>query len=386
MSFKFFSIALSLLIIPVIIKSQTPEPVYSFATERQSIEWYRLQSKLWNLEINKDPKNAFAWMNYYRANRNLVRLDSTDKRSLEEKTIFQKKIIDDMEKVVPESFEFNLCKWMIGGNDMQYLSYLKKAAQIGPDRIEIVSDMINWGETERNIEMRNKYAKRWYESSLSSPGLLNYNYNVIAGLKPNAILLTVGDNDTYPIWQLQSIGIRTDVLVLNLSLLNIDSYRAKIFKEMGIKQWDTALHSGSNIHDHNPYIRELIKHIAGNSKHYPLYIGLTAGETYTTPFEDNLYLVGLAYEYSEKPIDNLALLKRNFEKIYQLDYLENSFYKDISSYYTHHLNENYIVPMLKLFEHYKAASDTQKVDWIKQKITLLASKSEDQSTILNLIK
>lgn len=386
MSFKFFSIALSLLIIPVIIKSQTPEPVYSFATERQSIEWYRLQSKLWNLEINKDPKNAFAWMNYYRANRNLVRLDSTDKRSLEEKTIFQKKIIDDMEKVVPESFEFNLCKWMIGGNDMQYLSYLKKAAQIGPDRIEIVSDMINWGETERNIEMRNKYAKRWYESSLSSPGLLNYNYNVIAGLKPNAILLTVGDNDTYPIWQLQSIGIRTDVLVLNLSLLNIDSYRAKIFKEMGIKQWDTALHSGSNIHDHNPYIHELIKHIAGNSKHYPLYIGLTAGETYTTPFEDNLYLVGLAYEYSEKPIDNLALLKRNFEKIYQLDYLENSFYKDISSYYTHHLNENYIVPMLKLFEHYKAASDTQKVDWIKQKITLLASKSEDQSTILNLIK
>lgn len=379
-------IVLSLLFIPTIIQAQTPLPVYSFATERQSLEWYREQVKLWNNEIKKDSKNAFAWLSYYKANRNLIRLDSTDKRTHEDKVAFQKKIIDDMEKAVPESFEFNLCKWMIGGNDNQYLPYLKKAAQLGPNRIEIISDMINWGETDRNIDMRNTYAKRWYESKLASPGLLNYNYNVITGLKPNAILLTVGDNDTYPIWQLQSQGIRTDVYVLNLSLLNIDTYRDKIFKELIIEKWDTSLHKGNSINDYNPYIKEIIKQIAGNGKHYPVYVALTAGETYTLPVEEQLYLVGLAYEYSEKPIDNMALLKKNFEKNYALDYLEHAFYNDISAYYTTCLNENYLVPMLKLYDHYKASGETQNAEWIKHKIAVLAEKSEDKVAILKLIK
>ncbi|MGB4576482.1 MAG: DUF2723 domain-containing protein [Paludibacter sp.] len=67
----------------------------------------------------------------------------------------------------------------------------------------------NWDDHDRS----NRYVAR------------DFGGNYLASLKPNAIIFSNGDNDTFPLWYNQEVeGKRTDVRVCNLSYLQTDWY------------------------------------------------------------------------------------------------------------------------------------------------------------------
>ncbi len=63
-----------------------------------------------------------------------------------------------------------------------------------------------------------------YRSPLNVQLLLDFNENMLHSVPENGVLITNGDNDTYPAWFLQAQGVRSDVLIANFSLLNIPNY------------------------------------------------------------------------------------------------------------------------------------------------------------------
>lgn len=67
----------------------------------------------------------------------------------------------------------------------------------------------NWDDHDRS----NRYTMR------------DFGQNYLVGCEPDAILFTMGDNDTFPLWYAQEVeGYRTDVRVCNLSYLQTDWY------------------------------------------------------------------------------------------------------------------------------------------------------------------
>ncbi|KPJ61049.1 MAG: hypothetical protein AMJ46_03520 [Latescibacteria bacterium DG_63] len=109
--------------------------------------------------------------------------------------------------------------------DVEGRKYLERAVALDPGFTNawfaLVIHYMDSGDEER-LDMA---LRRLLESRVISDEVMDYSYNMLLTLEDNAILVTNGDNDTYPGWILTRIlNVRPDVDIVNRSLLNSDWY------------------------------------------------------------------------------------------------------------------------------------------------------------------
>jgi hypothetical protein len=370
------------------VSAQQPEKIYGKNKVLKTNEYYLQQMELWKKEVDKDPGNAAAWYNYYRADRNAY-IVGEEKDSLSSRSINRfarlNTVVLEMEKQVPASYEYNMVKWMNGNNDLRLISNLQKAHELAPKEMEPVMALIYYNEITGNYAERDKNIETCYQSGEFSPGLLNYGYNQLAGLEKDAIILAEGDKDTDATFLLQEgKGIRTDVRLVNLGLLLNKEYRERIFKELEIP--GLAIDPYANNESYDLYRQSVIEQFTKNKKNRPVYVTLNVSIPYTLKISEKLYLTGLAYKYSAVKIDNLPLLEKNFEERYALDYLKVYFVHDISEGNVHQFNGNYLLPLAALVNYYQRSGNRQKADHYRelaQTVAKDAGRADEPGQLLN---
>jgi len=116
--------------------------------------------------------------------------------------------------------------------DKAGLRFFERAVEIDPDFSDawfgLVTHYMESGEDEKlNLALR-----KLLESGIIADEIMDYNYNVMIALEPEAIIITNGDNDTYPIWILKRmLNIRPDIDVVNRSLLNTTWYPGYLIEQ-----------------------------------------------------------------------------------------------------------------------------------------------------------
>lgn len=350
-----------------------PKKIYTLARQNFSINYYEEQREEWKNILVKDITNADAWLNYYLASHNIWQKGG--KVTYAE----TQKIVKDAASKIPNSFEYYYIYYYNSLNKAKDFEQLQKAFEIAPERYETYKEFIEHYERKGDQAQVAFFCRKWLNSGEYSTGILNWNYNVLASLEKDAILITQGENDTYPIWILQyAKEVRPDVRVLNIQFLKDKNYQEKVFEALDIPAFELDY---AQAKDESQFFNAMVSHILQKLSNRTVYLGVSIPKGVVNNYEEELYIVGLAFQYSSQALDNVQLIETNYENNFFLDYLNINFYQDLSQEIVEQYNLNYLPAFLILHKHYQEKGEYSKASNLKKLIINIATAGGKQKEI-----
>lgn len=344
------------------IAAQTPQKIISLAIKQESPEWYKEQTQLWKQKVDQTPKDEDAWYNYLKAY-------LYSKEYNEEEF---NKIMLRAKKEIPGTFTYYYFMDRVGDDDR----YLDSAYRADPTNTDIWEAKLVKAITDDDQPNKVLFADKLLKSDEEDPSLYHWSYNQLASLEQNAIVFTHGDNDTFGSWILQyAKGFRQDVAVVNTSLMHLENYAKMIWQKLlPGEQFQSiqAYYKSNNLEfDHGyQYFQFFFKKL--QEKSYPVHLTIWSHQKYKEGLEDDFYLTGLTYRYDPSGrFSSIATLRKNFEKVYKLDYIEQRYFSNIWDEKAKHMHKMYLSGLLKLYVHYSNTSEKEKLEQVEHLITTI---------------
>lgn len=246
-------------------------------------------------------------------------------------------------------------------NDEEALSLLERCVQVAPD-YENGLTMLGAVHLKRgDREAAEHTFKTIFDQRVISQPLQDYAFNMLAGLPPGAVLITGGDNDTFPPLALQAgMDFRKDVIVINRSLLNHQTYTRAVFRDHPsiTPDYDIETHETKIDSDGNATVLSniLIEKMIDEQK-APVFIAASANKPYFG-FDRELHIEGINFRTTKKGL-SAEESARLFLNTYRLDSATDWNFPWPLVPAVSHLLSNYVIAMVRLAHEGELKSETK---------------------------
>jgi len=162
--------------------------------------------------------------------------------------------------------------------------------------------------------------KTIFDQRIISRPLQDYAYNMLVGLPEGSVLITSGDNDTFPPLALQAgMDLRTDVVVLNRSLLNVPEYAKAEFERHPeiASDYDIDAHEVKMVDGVPTLLSKALVRAMVEEHKAPIYLTASAGGDYHG-YHPEVHVEGINLRTAEKGLSREESA-RLFLDTYRLD-------------------------------------------------------------------
>ena len=216
------------------VSTEMPPEVLSWREVIVPSEQYLQAVEAWRTYADAHPGAAVAYVQMARA----ARYAAT--ASAEERAQWVKQAVE-IDPECPEAllaYAENLDREIIGQLNYRRATeayeLARKAAGLAPDWPDPHYLLWSMALLEGDHADARTHAATLMKKGAFVAPVVDFGYNLLVSARPNAIIFTNGDNDTYPPVALQALhGIRRDLTIVNLSLLNTPSYEQRIWSAGG---------------------------------------------------------------------------------------------------------------------------------------------------------
>lgn len=304
-------------------------------------------------KVKENPQDETAWYNYTLSLQVFQILTPTEEIKKE-----YSEMLKGMKQYIPDTATYALVRNMNAKpreRDMSMNEIMNK----WPDAILYYPQYLAVASGSGDEAKVKEICTKWYQSGEYPAALLNFAYNELVSTDRDALVFADVKSGMSPEWVLQyGKGMFQDKRVISTIFL-YGPYMDVITKELGIPGYKSEDTQTMTFADK---IKSRMDHIIKHTKR-PVYVAVSMDKNVLDLFKGDLYTEGLLMKYSTKPYDNLAVMRRNFEDSYLLDYLRQSFC-DKSYPYSKKaaFNFNYIPAFKSLLQFYKESEDQTHYD------------------------
>ncbi|HLW30355.1 MAG TPA: hypothetical protein VKX29_05820 [Brumimicrobium sp.] len=160
---------------------------------------------------------------------NAISISSTRKSPTQLELQKMQSDLEVLKVVNSKSFEYNLLNYQVGNYDFSRIESLKAAERLQPNHAIVLKELSAYSYIKNDVVSLKKYLNKLSSQQFFSKDLQLYAESTLLSLPVNSVLVTHGDQDTYPLLIQQKLkNTRLDLEIISLDHLQSDDYRKRM--------------------------------------------------------------------------------------------------------------------------------------------------------------